>query len=99
MANPGGAGPNGTKWNYNPVYFATQATAEKVASMVGGSVVAENATITPGGPFQQTVPNQMIQLADGGTVNAGLIANLFNHGYSQSYIDSQLQNITDGEQA
>lgn len=100
LANPGGTGPNGTKWNYNPIYFATQATAEKVASMVGGTVVEKNDIITAGGgPFQQTAPNELIQFADGRTVNAGLVANFFDHGYPQSYIDNLLKNVTDGEQA
>jgi hypothetical protein len=98
LADPGGTGPRGTSWNYNPIYFATQATAEKVASMIGGTVVEENAIVT-GGPFKQTAPNEMIQLADGTTVNAGLIANFFNHGYPQSYINSLLANVKDGEQA
>ena len=99
MSNPGGTGPKGERWNYNPIYFATQATAEKVASMTGGTVIQQDDIITAGGgPFQQTAANELIQFADGRTVNAGLIANLFNHGYSQSYIDSQLQAIKDGDQ-
>ena len=98
MSNPGGTGPGGAKWNYNPIYFATQATAEKVASLVGGTVVEKNDIVSGGGPFQQNMPNELIQFSDGRRVNAGLIANLFNHGYSQSYIDSQLQAITDGDQ-
>ena len=98
MASPAGTGPGETKWSYNPIYFATQATAEKVASMVGGHVIERN-DITDGGPFHQTVPNEMVQFADGRILNAGLIANLFNHGYSQSYIDAQLKALTDGGQA
>jgi hypothetical protein len=98
LNSPGGTGPGGAKWNYNPVYFATQATAEKVASLVGGTVVQKNDILTSG-PFQQSAPNELIQFADGRTVNAGLIANFFNHGYPQSYIDSLLKNVTDGEQA
>lgn len=98
LNNPGGTGPRGATWNYNPVYFATQATAEKVAALVGGKVVEKNDILTSG-PFQQSAPNEVIQFADGRTVNAGLIANFFNHGYPQSYIDSILKNVTDGEQA
>ena len=99
MSSPGGTGPNGEKWGYNPVYFATAATAEKVASLVGGTVIQKNDIITAGGgPFQQNAPNELIQFADGRTVNAGLIANEFNHGYSQAYIDAQIAAITDGEQ-
>lgn len=97
LDDPGGTGPNGAKWDYNPIYFATQATADKVASMLGGSVVEKNDIVT-GGPFQQSAPNELIQFADGRTVNAGLIANMFNHGYPQSYIDALLKNETDGKQ-
>jgi len=99
MANPGGTGPEGIVLNFNPVYFATQATAEKVASLVGGTVVAKDATITNVGVFQQADPNEMIQFANGSSVNAGLIANFFDHGYSQSYINTLLANVTNGEQA
>ena len=98
MDNPGGTGPEGIILNFNPVYFATQATAEKVASLVGGTVVAEDATITNVGVFQQAESNEMIQFANGSSVNAGLIANFFDHGYSQSYINSLLANVTNGEQ-
>jgi hypothetical protein len=99
MSNPGGTGPNGEKWSYNPIYFATQATAETVASLVGGTVIQKDDIITGGGgPFQQTAQNELIHFADGRTVNAGLIANIFNHGYSQSYVDAQLKAITDGDQ-
>jgi hypothetical protein len=97
LENPGGTGPRGAKWDYNPIYFATQATADKVASLVGGTVVEKN-DITSGGPFQQSAPNELIQFTDGRTINAGLIANFFNHGYPQSYIDSLLKNVTNGEQ-
>src|SRR5690348_14318916 len=36
--NPTGTAHDGTTWSYNPLYFATEATANKVASMVGGKV-------------------------------------------------------------
>ena len=83
---PGGSGPMGLKYSYNPTYFATPTTAAIVAKAIGGQVVAMNA-ITPFGPFQQNQPNLMVQLTDGPLLNAGVIANLFSHGYPQSYID------------
>ena len=101
---PGGSGPNGVKYSYQPYYFATALTAQKVAKQVGGKVVAMNA-ITPFGPFIQNMPNMMVQLpydALGNTVdpqdqnaqpvllNAGVIANLFSHGYPQAMIDQQI---------
>jgi hypothetical protein len=85
---PGGSGP-GVTYKYNPTYFATKLTAAMVAKALGGVVVAENA-ITPFGPFIQNQPNLMVQMPDGTTFNAGVIANLFSHGYPQSYIDKQI---------
>ncbi|MGP8243192.1 MAG: hypothetical protein ACLQVN_01590 [Bryobacteraceae bacterium] len=91
--DPGGSG-DGVSWNYNPIYFATEQTAETVAQMLGGQVVAENdITSAAGSPLQQSQPNEMVQLSSGAQVNAGLVADLFNHGYSQGYIDQELTGI------
>jgi hypothetical protein len=93
LSDPGGSG-DGVSWNYNPIYFATQQTAETVAQMLGGTVVAENAiTSAAGSPLEQSQPNEMVQLSSGAQVNAGLVADLFNHGYSQGYIDQELTGI------
>jgi len=86
LSNPGGQGPNGIVYSYNRIYFATPATAAKVAQMMGGKVV-ETYAITPYGPFQQNQPNQMVQLPDGRLINAGLVADYFSHGWPQSLID------------
>ena len=81
----GGNGPGGS-YNYSHYYFATPQTAAKVAQMLGGKVVAMDA-ITPYGPFKQNQPNQMVQMPDGKLINAGLIAGLYDHGYSQGTVD------------
>jgi hypothetical protein len=86
IANPGGQAPNGVTYGYNPIYFATPATAAKLAQMLGGKVVTTNA-ITPYGPFTQNQPNQMVQLPNGKVLNAGIIADIYNHGYSQQQIN------------
>ena len=86
MTNPGGVAPNGVTYNYNPYYFATADTAAKVAQMVGGTVVQENA-ITPYGPFQQNQPNYMVQLPSGRLINAGLFASFYDHGYTQDFVN------------
>jgi hypothetical protein len=96
-ANPwittaGGQGPNGVTYSYSPSYFATPATAAKVAQMLGGKVVAINAITGDGGPFVQNQPNQMVQLPNGGMLNAGIIASFYNHGYPQSYINTLVAN-------
>ena len=94
--NPGGMAPNGVSYSYNRYYFATPATAQKVAQMVGGKVVETNA-ITPFGPFQQNMPNQMVELPSGRVINAGLFASFYDHGYSQQFIDRLVSSeVNDG---
>ena len=92
-ANPwstkaGGTGPAGS-YSYNPYYFATPATAAKVAQMLGGKVVAMN-DITPLGPFQQNQPNQMVLMPDGRLINAGLVAGFYDHGFTQQTVDKMI---------
>jgi hypothetical protein len=92
-ANPwstsaGGYGPSGS-YSYNPYYFATPATAAKVAQMLGGKVVAMN-DITPLGPFQQNQPNQMVLMPDGRLINAGLVAGFYDHGFTQQTVDKMI---------
>jgi len=84
----GGTGVNGS-YGYNPYYFATPATAAKVAQMLGGKVVPMDA-ITPFGPFQQNQPNQMIQMPDGRLINAGLVAGFYDHGLTQQTVDKMI---------
>ena len=95
LENPTGFGPNGITWSYNPAYFATRQTAETVANMVGGTVV-EQKQICPTGPLQQSQPNEMVQLANGKMINAGLFADMFTHGYPQYYVDKMVQQEIDG---
>jgi hypothetical protein len=84
----GGNGPGGD-YSYNPYYFATPATAAKVAEMLGGTVVPMDA-ITSSGPFVQNQPNQMIQMPDGRMINAGLVAGFYDHGYTQQTVDKMI---------
>ena len=91
LATPTGNNPDGTQFGYNPIYFATPQTAQQIAAMVGGQVVEQDA-IAANGAMRQQVPNEMIQLANGRVVNAGLIADFYDHGYPQSYIDMLIQN-------
>ena len=90
----GGTGPQGA-YSYNPGYFATPATAAKVAQMLGGTVVATDA-ITPFGPFKQNQPNLMVQMPDGKLINAGLIAGLYTHGYAQHTVDHLISQEVNG---
>jgi hypothetical protein len=94
---PGGVGPNGP-YLYQPVYFATQATAVIAAAIVEAScqfpkgsvkVVAIDA-ITPLGPYKQNQPNQMLELPDKSLHNAGLFADNFSYGWTVEQIDGEL---------
>jgi hypothetical protein len=99
LADPTGNGPDGNVTHYNPVYFATQQTAQTVAGMLGGQVVQSvQITTAPGSPFQQNQPNYMVQLPNGGLVNPGFIADIYTHGWSQSFIDKNVANEVAGAQ-
>jgi len=99
ILSAGGTGPTGN-FSLNPEYFATEQTADTVAQMVGGTVVAVNQMgSTPADPFSQNVDNEMIQLADGSMINAGLVAGFFTHGYSLSMVQTMIQNEVKNVQA
>jgi hypothetical protein len=89
VSNPGGMAPNGVTYGYNPTYFATRATADKLAQIYGGTVVEMNA-ITPYGPFQQNQMNEMIKFPNGNVVNAGVLASYYDHGWSQEQVNSAI---------
>jgi len=92
VSNAGGAGPNGD-YGYNRCYFATPATAAKVAQMLGGTVVKAD-DITPLGPFKQNQPNLMVQMPNGKLVNAGLVAGFYAHGYTQQAVNQMIASET-----
>jgi len=100
VTNPTGSGPLGT-YNYNPFYFATPQTAAEVAAMVGGTVVQVNCFgQSPGNPFSQNQPNEMVRLSNGTMLNPGLVASFYTHGYPQSMVDqmvaNEVANVTKG---
>lgn len=94
LTDPTGTAPNGETFSYNPLYFATPSTAAHVAQMVGGTVVQDDEFTknTPGDPFTQQQPNEMVQLPGGGLINPGLIASLYTHGYPQSEVNQAIAN-------
>lgn len=97
LQDPGGTGADGSTWDYNPIYFATPATAAQVASMVGGTVIQQNVmTPSAGSTLMQNQPNEMVQLSNGTVLNPGLIADFYDHGYSQSMVDQMIQNEIKG---
>ena len=95
VSNAGGTGPNGD-YGYNRCYFATPATAAKVAQMLGGTVVKADA-ITPFGPFKQNQSNLMVQMPNGKLINAGLVAGFYDHGYTQQAVDAMIASETSGD--
>ena len=95
ITNPTGTAPDGSTYGYNPLYFATPATAAKIAQLVGGTVVPSNQLASLGG-FAQQQPNQMVQLSNGTLINAGLVASFYNRGLSQACIDQMIQNEIQG---
>jgi len=100
VADPTGSGPGsgpGSQTHYSSFYFATPQTAQTVANMVGGTVVAMNAIVTaPGGPFKQDQPNLMVQLPNGGLINPGLVATFFTHNWPTSFVNQQIANEVAG---
>jgi hypothetical protein len=95
VTDPTGTAPDGSSYAYNPMYFATASTAAQVAEMVGGTVVNSDQLADAGG-FVQQQPNEMVKLANGTLINPGLVASFYTHGYSQSFIDTMIQNETQG---
>ena len=96
LENPVATLPDGRLYPYNPVWFATPETAAKVAQLLGGKVVAQNCFTGENNISCQLQPNQMVQMPNGGLLNAGLVVNLYMHGYSQSYIDARVQDMITG---
>ena len=62
VSKPGGKGPLGP-YEYNEIYFATQATAQIIADTLGGTVEeAEAETPSVGSPFKQNQKNFMVRM-------------------------------------
>lgn len=100
LTDPTASNPDGTVTHYNPVYFATQQTAQTVAQMLGGTVTqSEQITSAPGSPFQQNQLNYMVQLPNGGEINPGFIADLYTHNWPQSFINQQIAAEVAGAQS
>jgi hypothetical protein len=91
VTDPIGLNPDGSSFEYNPIYFATESTAQTVAQMVGGSVTTENVFTKPGDAlFVQQQPNYMVQMPNGAVINPGLVASFYTFGFSQSQIDTMI---------
>ncbi|MBV9503880.1 MAG: hypothetical protein JO323_02630 [Acidobacteriia bacterium] len=74
----------------NPMYYADNATAQNLAAALGAKVVqASPFGMGPDSVFQAPSANTL-QFPGGQTINAGVLANLLNKGYSREYVQSEL---------
>ena len=74
----------------NPMYYANNATAQNLAAALGAKVVqASPLGMGPDSVFQAPSANTL-QFPGGQTINAGVLANLLNKGYSREYVQSEL---------
>jgi hypothetical protein len=71
-------GPDGSQNNLNPAELATAATAQEVATLLGGTVTSDSV----GGGVTTSVPTREITVSGSNVeLNAGLVASLFaNYG-------------------
>jgi hypothetical protein len=88
------AGPHWiTGWGYkflaNNAYYADDATAQRLASALGAKVVRES-PIGAGQGSAQAPDAATLQFPGGQKINAGVLANLLDRGYSRDYVESQL---------
>lgn len=100
-ANPGFTGPNGPG-GYNPQTFATQSTAQQIASQYGGTVISNPSAGllgAPSSPFQTNQPQYMIQMPNGTIIDPAKIASLYANagpGGLTAYDQAQVQDVLNG---
>jgi hypothetical protein len=64
-------------WNLNAGYFADQPTAQWLADKYGTGVVVQTPFFNGGGPYSASASQNEIVLANGATVNAGVLASYY----------------------
>jgi hypothetical protein len=77
-------------WPLNSNYFASKDTAQWIANKYGTGQVIETPFEGSGGPFAASANEYQIKMADGRTVNAGILA-----GYYQRNPESQFPGLAD----
>jgi hypothetical protein len=77
-------------WGLNSDYFATKDTAQWIANKYGTGQVIETPFEGSGGPFAASANEYQIKMADGRTVNAGILA-----GYYERNPESQFPGLAD----
>jgi hypothetical protein len=77
-------------WGLNSNYFATKDTAQWIANKYGTGQVIETPFEGSGGPYAASANEYQIKMADGRTVNAGILA-----GYYERNPESQFPGLAD----
>jgi hypothetical protein len=67
----------GGSWPLNPDYFATEQTAQYIADKFGTGQVTQVPFGGTGGPYTSSAEEYDVVLANGATVNAGLLADYY----------------------
>lgn len=67
----------GGSWPLNPDYFATEQTAQYIADKFGTGQIVQVPFGGTGGPYTSSAEEYDIVLANGATVNAGLLADYY----------------------
>lgn len=80
-------------WPLNYEYFATQETAEKMATLYGDGSVIEVPFGGNGGIFTSDQKEFHIKLADGRSVNAGLIAGYYERNQQPGVADKLIRQV------
>lgn len=97
MALATGNGPTGS-FSLNPQNYATGQYAQAVANQTGGTVT-QATPYAPGSPFYTNQPQNLVTEGNGNIINPAVLAQLYGHGYSQSYVNNLVQNYLNGTDA
>jgi hypothetical protein len=88
---------NPVSWSLNRTYFASKESAQWIANKYGAGQVIEVPFGGAGGPFSASANEYHIKLADGRTVNAGILAGYYERnpedkfpGLAEKLIRNQL---------
>jgi len=81
----------------NRIYYATPEAASLVKTMVGGASIVSFNPYANNARYTSNDVYQMIVMADGSKINAGLVAAFFTHGYSlATMIANEISNVAKG---
>ena len=97
IANPVVTGPNKknqiVEFPQNPLYYATEPTANLVLQMVSGTGIDENNPYAGNQRYSASNSQLVVTLPGGAWINAGLVAGFFTHGYPLDMIAVMIQRL------